>query len=147
MKHLIVISACFLIATLTSCNSTTKAGAQSSAAPAHHAAAILGATPQVLADRAAINQAILGERVLLKFGATWCPPCQKIAPILVELATERSDIAVVDIDTDEFPEVAQAYQVEGIPTLILLKKGSIVSQKVGFVGKDELNAWIDSDLK
>jgi thioredoxin 1 len=110
---------------------------------AHHGAAILGEQPTVLVDRAAINQALAEGRVLLKFGATWCPPCRQIAPELEELAKQRSDLRVIDVDVDRFPQVAGDYGVESIPMLVLLDQGTVRDSRVGFATQAELATWVD----
>ena len=60
--------------------------------------------------------------VLVDFYATWCGPCQMMAPILEEVgASLRDRLQVVKIDTDKYPNLASKYQVEALPTLVLLK--------------------------
>ena len=62
--------------------------------------------------------------VLVDFYATWCGPCQMMAPILEEVgATLRDRLQVVKIDTDKYPNLASKYQVEALPTLVLFKDG------------------------
>ena len=62
--------------------------------------------------------------VLVDFYATWCGPCQMMAPILEEVgASLRDRLLVVKIDTDKYPNLASKYQVEALPTLVLFKNG------------------------
>ena len=62
--------------------------------------------------------------VLVDFYATWCGPCQMMAPILEEVgASLRDRLQVVKIDTDKYPNLASKYQVEALPTLVLFKNG------------------------
>ena len=62
--------------------------------------------------------------VLVDFYATWCGPCQMMAPILEEVgANLRDRLQVVKIDTDKYPNLASKYQVEALPTLVLFKDG------------------------
>ena len=62
--------------------------------------------------------------VLVDFYATWCGPCQMMAPILEEVgANLRDRLQVVKIDTDKYPNLASQYQVEALPTLVLFKDG------------------------
>lgn len=69
--------------------------------------------------------------VLLDFYAEWCGPCRMIAPIIEEIANERDDILVGKVNVDEQGELAQAYDVMSIPTLIVLKDGKVANQATG----------------
>ena len=62
--------------------------------------------------------------VLVDFYATWCGPCQMMAPILEQVgASLRDRLQVVKIDTDKYPNLASQYQIEALPTLVLFKDG------------------------
>ncbi len=69
--------------------------------------------------------------VLVDFWASWCGPCKMVAPILDEIAEERTDIKVCKINVDEQPELASTYKIMSIPTLMVVKDGQIVSQSAG----------------
>ena len=69
--------------------------------------------------------------VLLDFYADWCGPCRMVAPIVEEIANERDDIIVGKVNVDEQGELAQAYDVMSIPTLIVLKDGKVANQATG----------------
>ena len=69
--------------------------------------------------------------VLVDFSAAWCGPCRMMAPILEEIAQQRPDVMVCKIDIDESPNLASAYRVVSIPTLMVVKNGQVVSQAVG----------------
>lgn len=73
--------------------------------------------------------------VLIDFYATWCGPCKMLSPIIEEIASERNDIIVAKVDVDDEPSIADAYSVQSIPTLILLKNGKLAAHSVGFVSK------------
>lgn len=85
--------------------------------------------------------------VVVDFNATWCGPCQKLAPILEsvseELATKASFYA---IDTDENPDLAMEYRIMSIPAVLILKDGVKVDMSVGLVSEDELVEIIEKQL-
>lgn len=77
--------------------------------------------------------------VLVDFYADWCGPCQALAPLLEEISQETS-IPVVKVNVDENPQLAQAYRVMTIPTMILFKDGGAFKKLIGLVEKEELEA-------
>ena len=85
--------------------------------------------------------------VLIDFWAEWCGPCKEIAPILEEIADEmEKKIKIVKINIDENPNIPNEYGIQSIPTLIILKKGSEISRKVGGIVKSDLLTWIKTSI-
>lgn len=77
--------------------------------------------------------------VLIDFYATWCGPCQAMAPVLENVKHEISEEArVVKIDVDKFQQIAGMYQVQSIPTLMIFKKGELLWRHTGTAPKSEL---------
>jgi len=83
-----------------------------------------------------INQT---KPVLVDFFAEWCAPCKMMSPILKQVKDELGDIvSIIKIDVDKNPSIATKYQVKGVPTLIIFKKGEIIWRQSGVVQKNNL---------
>jgi thioredoxin 1 len=80
--------------------------------------------------------------VLVDFWATWCGPCKMLSPIVEQLAAEHPEITVGKINVDEQPELADAYNVMGIPMLILFRDGKPAATSVGVKPKAALEAML-----
>ncbi len=81
--------------------------------------------------------------VLMDFYADWCGPCQMLEPVVETLAAE-TDAAVAKVDVDANQQLAGAYGVRGVPTLVLFADGEQVEELVGLQSEDQLRALIET---
>lgn len=82
------------------------------------------------------------RKVLLDFWASWCGPCRMVAPIVAEIAEEHPEIIVGKVNVDEELELAQAYGIVSIPTLIVLKNGQVAAKAIGYMPKKDVEALL-----
>lgn len=76
--------------------------------------------------------------VLLDFWATWCGPCRMLAPVMAQIAEEHPEIKVGKVNVDEQPALANAFGVESIPMVVLMKDGKAVRATVGYQPKAQI---------
>jgi thioredoxin 1 len=94
------------------------------------------------------NSLLQGKQlVLVDFYATWCGPCKALNPILQEVKKEVGEaVKIIKIDVDKNQNLAQKFQVRGVPTLILFKNANPVWRQSGVVSANDLKQLIQSNL-
>ena len=89
------------------------------------------------------EQAVKGNEIaLFDFFATWCGPCKAFSPIFDKVADENLDIFFGKIDIDKNQELANAANVQAVPTLMIVKKGHVIYQEAGALREADLNDLI-----
>ncbi len=84
------------------------------------------------------------KKVLLDFWATWCGPCQMIAPVLEEIAADREDVTIAKIDVDKEMTLAMQFGISSIPTLVVMEGGQVKNKLIGFRPKADIEKLIDN---
>lgn len=78
------------------------------------------------------------ELVLVDFFATWCGPCKMLSAVLSQYAEENTELNILKIDIDRFPNLAREFAIMSVPTLLVFKEGKLARKELGFRSKEEL---------
>jgi len=86
--------------------------------------------------------------VLVDFWAAWCGPCRMVSPVLDKIAKERAGlIKLVKVDVDHSPQLSRRFDVQAIPTLMVLDAGKVLAKQAGAAPAEAIRTWLDSALE
>ena len=96
------------------------------------------------AQKETLNDIVQGDKpVLIDFSAEWCNPCKMMKPILEELRQSLGDkVRILKIDIDRNPQISSSLNIQGVPTLMLYKKGQMLWRQSGVVPAQQLQSII-----
>ena len=88
-----------------------------------------------------------GKPIVLDFGATWCGPCKRVAPIIEALAADYEGQAIIGkADVEEEEDLAMQFGVRSVPTILLIKGGEVVDKQVGAASRQVLEEKLKAIL-
>lgn len=80
--------------------------------------------------------------------ATWCGPCRMVGPALEQVARETAGrVKLVRVDVDQAPRIAQRFQVQAVPTLILMDRGEVIARQAGAAPAPALRQWVEQTVR
>ena len=153
MKRFFALAACSAV--LLACGGNGKAvKGECAAEPECREAVVPAGVVKLTSEEFAVKVAdindewkYLGDKpAIVDFYADWCPPCRMIAPVLDELAKENPDIYIYKVNVDNSPEIAQAYNVVSIPTLLFIPMEGEPKREVGAMTKGQFEKIIGEYL-
>ncbi|MGL4730387.1 MAG: thioredoxin [Clostridium sp.] len=84
--------------------------------------------------------------VVVDFWATWCGPCQRLAPVIEQLSEEMPDAVFAKVNVENNSALARKFKVMSIPTIKIIKNGEVVDTSIGFREKEDLKAIIEKHI-
>jgi thioredoxin 2 len=85
--------------------------------------------------------------VLVDLWAPWCGPCHLVSPALEQLANDfAGKVKLVKINVDESPSISHRFGVQGIPTLLVTRKGKVIARQTGAAPESTLRTWLEDAL-
>jgi thioredoxin 2 len=109
---------------------------------------VVDALPSMLGD-ASFSEIIDSSKiaVLVDLWAPWCGPCRMVSPALETLARENAgSLKLVKVNVDDAPDIAQRFQAQSIPTLVVLRDGAVLARQIGAAPEGQLRSWLAEAL-
>ncbi|WEG14377.1 thioredoxin family protein [Pullulanibacillus sp. KACC 23026] len=103
---------------------------------------------QVIDKKETFEELINGDKVIVKFEADWCPDCKRLNMFIGEIMEDFSSVGWYEINRDQFPEIADKYQVMGIPSLLIFEKGEKLAHLHSANAKtpEEVREFLENNL-
>lgn len=93
-----------------------------------------------------MDEALSAGVAFVDFSATWCGPCQMLAPVVEELSEEMPEVSFYQVDVDANEKLAEQFQIMSVPSLLVFREGNPVAQSVGFQPKEALKQMIQAQM-
>lgn len=103
---------------------------------------------QIISDESGYEHLIRkNEWVLLNFFASWCGPCKSLAPTFEKIALENASLASARVDVEKVSVLATQFRIRGVPTLVLIHKGSPIDTLLGAYSRESIENWLHLNTK
>jgi thioredoxin 2 len=86
--------------------------------------------------------------VLVDLWAAWCGPCRMVSPALEQVATDMADdLKLVKVDIDRSPTLARRFEIQSVPTLLVLRDGEVLARQSGAAPVADLRSWVQTTIQ